>query len=50
MTKYTAFTVSIVSGNGLKFLTVVACDINAAHADIRAAYGNDVEIVTTGWL
>lgn len=47
---YTTFQVSIVCGDALKFLQVVACDIAAAHADIRASYGDDVEIVNTGWL
>jgi len=44
---YTAYTISISSGSGLKFLRVVACSIEAAHADIRAAYGEDVDIVGT---
>lgn len=43
--KYITFEVSIVSGNGLKFFEIVACDMDAAHADIRATYGDDVEIV-----
>jgi hypothetical protein len=47
---YTTFEVSIKSGDALKFIRVVACDIPAAHADIRAAYGDDVEIVCTGWM
>lgn len=47
---YTTFRVSIVSGDALKFLVVVACDMDAAHADIRATYGDDVQIVNTGWL
>ena len=50
MSKYVTFKVTIVSGESLKFLTVVACDIPAAHADIQAAYGDDVEIVSTGQM
>ena len=45
--KYITFEVSIATNNGLKFFEIVACDMDAAHADIRATYGNDVEIVCT---
>ncbi len=48
MSKYVTFKVTIVSGEALKFITVVACDIASAHADIQAAYGENVEIVSTG--
>lgn len=44
---YNNYEVSINNGNGLTFLQTVACDIEAAHADIRAIYGDDVEIVST---
>lgn len=44
---YSTYEVSINNGNGLTFLQTVACDVAAAHADIRAAYGDDVEIVGT---
>jgi hypothetical protein len=45
--KYQTYEVSINAGSGLKFFEIVACDMQAAHADIRAAYGDDVEIVCT---
>ena len=44
---YATYTVSIANSVGLKFLQVVACSIDAAHADIRATYGDDVDIVGT---
>lgn len=44
---YQTYEISIIGINGLKFIDVVACDMQAAHADIRAAYGDDVEIVCT---
>jgi len=44
---YATYEISINNGNGLTFLQTVACDIEAAHADIRAIYGDDVEIVCT---
>ena len=47
---YQTYEVSINNGKGLTFLQTVACDIEAAHADIRAAYGDDVEIVCTRML
>jgi hypothetical protein len=43
--KYQSFEVSISTNNGLKFLEIVACDLEAAHSDVRATYGDDVEIV-----
>jgi hypothetical protein len=36
--KYRTYSIAIVSGDGLKFLTVVAVDIPAAVADIQEAY------------
>jgi hypothetical protein len=45
MIAYFTFEVSIVAKDGLKFLTFEACDIQSAYADIRVAYGDDVEIV-----
>ena len=44
---YRTYKISISNGSGLTFLQTVACDIDAAHADIRALYGDDVEIVCT---
>ncbi len=47
---YKNFEVAIVSGNGLKFIEVTACDIAAAQADVREAYGVDVGLVSTTLL
>lgn len=44
---YRTFEIAIVAKNGLKFLEVVACDMQSAHADVREAYGADVEIAST---
>lgn len=41
---YQTYEISIVSGDSLKFIEVVACDLNAAIADVKEAYGNDVEV------
>lgn len=46
--KYHTFQIAIVTNKGLKFMEVVACDMQAAHADVRATYGEDVEIASTG--
>jgi hypothetical protein len=43
--KYIKYEVSIATNSGLKFFEIVACDLEAAHADVRATYGDDVEIV-----
>lgn len=43
--RYYSFEVSIASNDGLKFLSVVAVSVDAARADIREAYGPDVDIV-----
>ena len=47
---YTTYEISVNNGNGLTFLKVVACDMQAARADVRETYGADVEIVCTGSL
>lgn len=44
---YRTYEVSIEAGDSMKFLEVVAVDAQAAHADIRAAYGDEVVIVCT---
>ncbi len=44
---YHTYEISIEAGDGLKFLEVVAVNAQAAHADIRAAYGDEVVIVCT---
>ena len=44
---YKTYEVSINASGNLKFFEIVACDMQAAHADIRATYGDDVEIVCT---
>lgn len=44
---YQTYEISIEAGDSLKFLEVVAVDTAAAHADIRATYGDDVVIVCT---
>jgi hypothetical protein len=44
---YQTYEISINNGAGLKFMEVVACDMQAAHNDVKAAYGDDVEIVST---
>lgn len=44
---YQSYEVSIDTGNGFKYIEVVSCDIQSAHADIRAAYGESVEIICT---
>lgn len=43
---YKTYQVSIVSDNGLKFFEIVACDHQAAIADVQATYGDDVEVVS----
>lgn len=45
---YNTYIVSIVVGDSLRFFEIVACDKAAAHADVRATYGEDVQIVSTG--
>jgi len=47
--KYNTYEVSIVCGEGLKFFEVVACDHESAVCDVRAAYGDDVEVCAV-WL
>lgn len=42
--KYSTYQISIVAGDSLKFFEVVACDREAAISDVRATYGDDVEI------
>lgn len=45
---YLTYEVAVKAANGfLKFIEVAACSLEAAHADIRAAYGDDVEISHT---
>ncbi len=44
---YSTYEVSIEAGDSLKFVQIVACDMAAAHADLRATYGDDVVIVCT---
>lgn len=44
---YQTYEVSINAGSSLKFVEIVACDMQAARADIRATYGDDVEIICT---
>jgi hypothetical protein len=47
---YTTFIISIAAANlTLKFIEVDAVDLQAAYADVRAAYGDDVEIVNAQW-
>lgn len=41
---YRTYAISIVCADSLKFFDIVAIDIPAAIGDLRAAYGNDVEI------
>lgn len=44
--KYHLYEISIASVNGtLKFLSVLAVDYHAAIADVKAAYGDEVELV-----
>jgi len=45
--KYHTYKVSIATSNGLKFLEIVAIDLQSAHADIREAYSEDVVIVNS---
>jgi len=40
------YEISIAAKNGLKFIEVVACDLQSAIADIQEAYF-DVEIVSS---
>ena len=47
---YGTYEVSAIIAGNMKFFEIVACDIDAAHADLRAAYGDDVEIVCTTLL
>lgn len=35
----------LVNSNSPRWIEVVACDYEAAKADLQAAYGNDVEIL-----
>lgn len=42
---YRLYEISIACVSGLKFLSVTACDLSAAYADVREAYGQDVDIV-----
>ena len=42
---YRTFQVSIATDSGLKFVEVVACDIDSARADVVETYGQDVDIV-----
>jgi len=42
---YQTYEVSVATNTGLRFLEVTACDLQAAHADVVAAFGADVEIV-----
>lgn len=44
---YQTYEVSINANGNLTFFEIVACDMQAAHADIRATYGDDVDIVCT---
>lgn len=44
--KYATYEISIVSADSLKFIEVVACDLAAAMADVKEAYGNDVDVVS----
>lgn len=44
---YQTYEVSINANGSLKFFEIVACNMQAAHADIQAIYGDDVEIVST---
>jgi hypothetical protein len=41
---YRNYQVSIVVPSGLKFFEIVACDHDAAIADVRATYGEEVEV------
>lgn len=45
--QYQTYEIAIPNSTGLRFLEVVACSIDAAHADVREAFGADVEIVST---
>lgn len=47
---YSTYIVSAIIADNMKFFEIVACDIDAAHADLRAAYGEDVDIVCTTLL
>ena len=43
---YRTYEISIAGANdNLKFFEVVACDLSAAISDVKATYGDDVEIV-----
>lgn len=45
MTAYSTFEIMIAGANNMpKFLRFNAIDSNAAVADVKAAYGDDVEI------
>jgi hypothetical protein len=45
---YKTYEISIEAGGySLRFVQVVACDIEAAHADVKAMYGDDVVIAAT---
>lgn len=43
--KYQTYEISIVCGDSLKFIEVVACDLQAAIADVKEAYSDCVQIV-----
>lgn len=44
---YHTFEVAIATDDGLDFLSVVACDLSAALADVREAYyGDTLDIVS----
>lgn len=47
---YHTFQIAIATNNGLKFLSVVACDMQSAKADVIEAYGSDVDIVSVSVL
>jgi hypothetical protein len=47
---YNTYEVRIEAGDSMKWIKVVACDVPAAHADIREAYGEDVQISCTTLL
>lgn len=50
MTNYQTYEVRIQAHHVLKFLIVVACDADAAQADVRATYGDEVQIYYTRQL
>lgn len=45
--KYNTFEIAIATDDGLDFLSVVACDLSAALADVNEAYSSpDIVSVT----